>query len=673
MIRDKTTNVEVLTSLGQDRLKMGIDEEGMIHVTSLLANMYKNPEKAVLREYSVNARDSHIEAGQDRPIEITLPCGPWELPTEKKGRFLRIKDYGVGLSVEEIAEVYSRYGKSTKDESNEFEGMMGIGGKSGLADPFNGFKITGIKDGQKAVVMVGYNDDGAPVMDLASVNETDEPNGVEIELATPKHHQFAQKAENLFRFWVDEGSVLVDGKEPEKLKPHIKISDTMWVCTNLKRHYVVMGNTPYPVDIDPKLSDGYHLVIWVPIGAVNITPSREELRYTEKTKSEITRLLAEYDQAIKTVVQQKVNEAKTKSDAMAVALQWRRAFATTADLGVAYRGQKVPMTFETPGDEVGAIVISRHGSEKLSRHDKNKSIGAAVAARSLLVHGWNVAKFTPMMKKKLIKYAMEKGLVQEDDTRDEEKDKIEYFVLTNKRLAHGWFPTSQRVDYEVIKAITITHTRGRDGVLRPKGSYDGWIAGVHTTGIEASTIDVSKPIFYHSKHAFSTGWHNRRRTAQYQHLQKLYPDAYFIELPDNRVNKFCRDFPTARRTWDAIREVHDQLVAKISKADLMALAIAEHDYGSTVSTLKKLDPKRIVDPEIRKAIRQVNKEVSPQGKATLSKLNDLGWRNSLSLPEWKAAPKLEKYPLARFERSMLDHTYIYMNACFAARQKGEII
>ena len=63
---------------------------------------YSNKELAPIREYSTNARDAHVQAGiPTRPIEITLPS---RLSPE-----LHIRDFGKGLTLEQITDVYFKY------------------------------------------------------------------------------------------------------------------------------------------------------------------------------------------------------------------------------------------------------------------------------------------------------------------------------------------------------------------------------------------------------------------------------------------------------------------------------------------------------------------------------------------------------------------------------------
>src|SRR5688572_3649345 len=80
--------------------------EDQAHILSILRDrLYTNKVLAVLREYSANAWDAHVDAGKaDVPIKVVLPT--------KLDPSLIIRDYGKGLSEEEIFEVYVKYGAS---------------------------------------------------------------------------------------------------------------------------------------------------------------------------------------------------------------------------------------------------------------------------------------------------------------------------------------------------------------------------------------------------------------------------------------------------------------------------------------------------------------------------------------------------------------------------------
>ena len=107
--------------------QFGIKESGLSHIFNVLRNqLYSDKVLAVIREYSCNAVDAHVEVGKgDVPIKVTLPT---QMTPE-----LKVRDFGRGLTETEIAEIYAMYGESTKRGSNEQIGQLGLGCKSAFA------------------------------------------------------------------------------------------------------------------------------------------------------------------------------------------------------------------------------------------------------------------------------------------------------------------------------------------------------------------------------------------------------------------------------------------------------------------------------------------------------------------------------------------------------------
>ena len=111
-----------------------------------LAKLYSDTSTAVIREYSTNAVDSHIMAGKaDVPIEITLP--------DLYDPYFIVQDYGLGMSEEDLFETYTKFGNSTKRETNDVNGMYGFGSKSAVAYT-NQFTNESVKDGEKIHALV---------------------------------------------------------------------------------------------------------------------------------------------------------------------------------------------------------------------------------------------------------------------------------------------------------------------------------------------------------------------------------------------------------------------------------------------------------------------------------------------------------------------------------------
>lgn len=102
-----------------------IDKSSAQLVMDMLAKLYSEPHRAVLREYVSNAYDANVEANATKPVYVHLP--------EKDEPWLSVRDYGKGLDYLGIVSVFANFGTSTKRDSDNLIGGFGIGSKSGLA------------------------------------------------------------------------------------------------------------------------------------------------------------------------------------------------------------------------------------------------------------------------------------------------------------------------------------------------------------------------------------------------------------------------------------------------------------------------------------------------------------------------------------------------------------
>lgn len=91
-------------------------------IVDLLRRHYAFPIRTLVQEYLCNARDSHREINQTKPMEITLP-------TKSKPVF-KIRDFGGGMDTKRLEENFLSYGGSTKNSDNNQTGGFGIGSKS---------------------------------------------------------------------------------------------------------------------------------------------------------------------------------------------------------------------------------------------------------------------------------------------------------------------------------------------------------------------------------------------------------------------------------------------------------------------------------------------------------------------------------------------------------------
>ena len=170
----KQSDINLRQSQDFKSYSFGIKDSGLAHIFNVLRNqLYSDKILAVIREYSANAIDAHVEMDKaSTPIKVTLP--------NKLNLKLKVRDFGRGLTETEIAEIYAMYGESTKRGSNAQIGQLGLGCKSAFAYGDN-FVINSFVDGN----VTSYNAfiDPSQVGRISKLHSknTSEKNGIEIE------------------------------------------------------------------------------------------------------------------------------------------------------------------------------------------------------------------------------------------------------------------------------------------------------------------------------------------------------------------------------------------------------------------------------------------------------------------------------------------------------------
>lgn len=287
---------------GGKEIDFGIEYEDMPQIMDLLRNkMYENKIRAILREYSTNAVDANIEGGnKDKLIKVDLPT--------RINPCLKIRDFGPGLSEDEITRIYTKYGKSTKRDSNEVTGALGLGCKSAFCYT-DMFQIISWNNGTKTIYTSYIDESKRGKIRVDHTEKSTEPNGIQIVIpVTDKNdlHAFVQEAKFVYRFFNPRpeitGYTNADIFGEEKT-PIMKGDD--WRVYDRESHYhgtsyAVMGNIGYPINLNNKeLTEGLPNSIYqflsnltvefdFAIGDLSFTASREGLEYNKNTISSIT-------------------------------------------------------------------------------------------------------------------------------------------------------------------------------------------------------------------------------------------------------------------------------------------------------------------------------------------------------------------------------------------------
>lgn len=260
----------------------------------LSSNLYSNKIRAIIRELSCNALDSHIEAKQDKPFIVHIPTSI--------NPYFYVKDFGVGLSNDDIMHLYITYFDSSKNNSNEFIGALGLGSKS----PFSytdSFMVESIYNHEKNTYVMYINEQGYPSINHLENKPTDEHNGVMIKfnVKSEDFKNFINEAKYVLSVFDKNKFELTGSIDNECLYKELIFNENNYCvlesCCYNEHLYAYMGNILYPIDIE-QLSDILEIeevnffqhffmkfAIKFNIGDLDISPSRETLSYNKDTKN----------------------------------------------------------------------------------------------------------------------------------------------------------------------------------------------------------------------------------------------------------------------------------------------------------------------------------------------------------------------------------------------------
>jgi len=259
----------------------------------LSSSLYANKIRAIIRELSCNAYDSHVAAGNlTTPFDMHPPnqLEPW----------FSIRDYGVGLTHKQVVDIYTTYFESTKTGSNDFVGALGLGSKTPFSYTDN-FTVTAVKDGVRGVYSAFINEAGIPSIALMMSDESTDPNGVEIKFSvntTEDFTKFAYEAKYALTYFKlrpvvtgYNGFTVTETQYEEK----DIIPGVHYLASYHEGSYAIMGNIRYPIDRDafkeiPTVHKllGCGLELHFEIGELDFQASREGLSYIAQTVTAIS-------------------------------------------------------------------------------------------------------------------------------------------------------------------------------------------------------------------------------------------------------------------------------------------------------------------------------------------------------------------------------------------------
>ena len=328
--------------------------EASAHAFDIIADkIYTYKERAVIREISCNAHDAHVEAGNPELFDV-------HLPTQLEPHFC-VRDYGVGLSDEDVRFVFCNTFKSTKQNTNEQIGCLGLGSKS----PFcltDSFTVRSWHGGMCRTYSCYRDEQRKPNVALLTEVQSDEPNGLEVSFTIEdKWYEFEQEAVNVFRYWSYTPNInnqnVVDRVEACRNEYKFTGSD-FGLSSSWGSMVAIMGNVAYsiPDELDEFDVDGY---LRFDLGEISFDAGRESLSLDDRTKAAIK---AKFE----SVKNKLADEAAQQIDALPTA--WDRAnLAYQLKLGSLGRFIKADMTkyeLPEPSEEIMYFARSYRSTDK---------------------------------------------------------------------------------------------------------------------------------------------------------------------------------------------------------------------------------------------------------------------------------------------------------------------
>ena len=312
--REKSVE-KIIGEMKTNKFKIGEDSMGII-IDSLI-NLYSDPIGSIVREVTSNCYDAHREKRLKRMGTIPsthedIPkywhndtkCPQIEFQEENIllgiGNAMIFRDFGIGLSQQRVETIYTMFGNSTKRDNNLQIGGFGIGAKS----PFsytNTFYIIANHNGIKYSYML-YKGNDAFHMDMIKSSPTEDLNSTEViipikedkDLRTFKKsiEQQLLYFDNLEYINIEEGlGTKMQGIQCEYEDDDLAIALKLTDFDHIDREiHCMVGRVRYPLDfnqLDGIDEDRAPACIKFAIGEIDLVPSRESIRYTDRTKEAI--------------------------------------------------------------------------------------------------------------------------------------------------------------------------------------------------------------------------------------------------------------------------------------------------------------------------------------------------------------------------------------------------
>lgn len=623
----------------ESRVRMSFDENSIAHLMGVLTDLYSDPEMAVIREYSTNAWDAHLCAGNTDPILVSLP-------TRLNPVFV-VKDYGTGMSLEDITQNFSKYGWSSKRDNDTEVGMLGLGCKSALTYTSQ-FTLVSTCNHLQVTVLVTREADGAGAVQIIDTMPTDAPNGVEVRIPVKDATHFNKRVQDFFRFW-EPGTVLINGVAPTPYKASMVLDPDVWLVNvnETETDFIIMGQVAYPVryPVEPLVANmATRAIVRVPVGCIDFTPSREGLQMTKRTEETLDDIRTFIKDQVHAKAQQEIEAAPTPAEALRVAHKWRYNFRHD----YTYRGKDIPNTIDLIEDRSFRWNIHYATSE---RGTKISYLRPDDALRAIYIVGHRGNGMLATTKERIKLWAKNKGI----DTQGHS-----IVIATPEMVGLPWLNDTIQVSFDELRKIDLGQSIKSD-----PGTGQYKILARHGA---IRYTDVLKPTAVWLQAAMRV---DRSMLMPFMHDH----DVDVVVVGMHQQDKFKRENPHIISIQEYLARQARQALAAISPDDRFYVV---NSYAIDRTSLKLLDPARVPDPELRDVVKRIRR-LKKDGHRAFNDLSNMCRLVGATIPKTtsttdlldKVKAMIDRYPLLDNINSYSfthgddsQHFYQYINALY---------
>ena len=633
-----TSDVKQIDNLPGEEIEFSIGENDQKWVMRSLADLYSDTTMATIRELATNAYDAAHERalrlGIDTPaIEVSLPS--------ELNPFFTIRDQGDGMSRDILKKVYTKFGTSTKRGSNEFNGLLGFGSKAPLAYTTS-MTINTINNGVKVSAVALRKEDYSLTLKMLAEARSSAESGTEIIIPVHNIDEFNQKAQDFFQYWLP-GQVLINGSEPEHAVGREIVENLYYAAGGSS--YVVMGRVPYRIHSPWFLFDGsgfrnFNFVLYVENGDVEFTPSREDLKYTERTKNNLKAVFKSLGDKMMESAIADVAAAETHAEAFERYQVWRQIAGYGNDFSVIkYKGESIPDCIDQ--NHTSWLV---HASRYSTRFEK----GFALSVKDLLV-----VNHTGQVN------ARQKAIVRNYMQKSNNFYKRVLFISGD--FNSDWIDDKNIVQWADLKAMMPKSTRKKSASSM---KYEYWDEDGHNK----DTLPDVKNLFYVSVR--TAKMYNIRKAIQHLEKHHDFEDFAVVILSENRIQKFQRENKATNFTDFAKKFVVTDIAKLYTDVDRERLGITNSRW------LEWLEADRIVDPVLKSKIellRDYETNENVQRNQDLADLLGLGYYLNDEVNATERYDVTEHYPLLRVlnfynRHEVMEEVYTYINSKYESRK-----